>query len=98
MLGSLKERIVVLGEGIKSQFGAETERDRNKQFLVQDQRSLLTFKMGGEESMKVLNRLVDKLTVLTERLVEYMLSMKNNGDTWLCSPILWRSFLKLTIK
>ena len=33
MLGSLKDRIVVLGEGIKSQFGAETDEGQKEAVL-----------------------------------------------------------------
>ena len=47
MLGSLKERIVVLGEGIKSQFGAETEEGQKQAVLSAGAEVLAHFQVGG---------------------------------------------------
>jgi len=46
MLGSLKERIVVLGEGIKSQFGAETEEGQKQAVLSAGSEVLAHFQDG----------------------------------------------------
>ena len=50
MLGSLKERIVVLGEGIKSQFGAETEEGQKQAVLSAGSEVLAHFQVGLKTS------------------------------------------------
>ena len=53
MLGSLKDRIVVLGEGIKSQFGAETDEGQKEAVLGAGAEVLAHFQVRFRKIMGV---------------------------------------------